>query len=199
VHLWQPYFYFYLDAFIGATRSIPDIIQKCFGIDAHSAKDWPQPLTDEEKDRRKVFQDAFSPYYRTFHRQPLSRVRIGTFHWLGIPSVQTEAKGVDGRQYTGDPRTPILSAASREFPAGTDPTLVVLFSQPLPIEPSWEKFTLKIPQADETIAYLPLFPECEEYASAAHQLVQEARVLYEQRHKGAKLTSPLAVARAPQS
>ena len=30
---WQPEFYYYLDAFLGAARSVPDIIQKCFGWD----------------------------------------------------------------------------------------------------------------------------------------------------------------------
>ncbi len=33
---WDPDFYFYLDAFIGATRSVPDVVQKCFGVDPYS-------------------------------------------------------------------------------------------------------------------------------------------------------------------
>jgi hypothetical protein len=27
---WQPDFYYYLDAFLEAARSVPDVIQKCF-------------------------------------------------------------------------------------------------------------------------------------------------------------------------
>ena len=50
---WQPDFYYYLDAFLGATRSVPDVIQKCFGDDNLSKKEWPQPLDAEETARRK--------------------------------------------------------------------------------------------------------------------------------------------------
>jgi|RhiMetdeSRZDD1v2_1073273.scaffolds.fasta_scaffold105132_3 hypothetical protein len=192
---WQPDFYFYLDAFLGATRSIPDVIQKCFGLDPHSTKDWPQPLDEEESGRRKTFQGEFTSRYRAFSRQPLSRVRVGAFHWLGVPSVQTKAKGFDGQEYTGEPGQLIPSTAPRHFSDGTDPILAALFSKPLPIEPSWEEFTLKLPRDDGTTAFKPLFRECEAYLDSAHQLVQESKELCERIHRGAKLTSPLAVAR----
>ena len=32
-HPWQDSFYYHLDAFLMATRSVPDIIQQCFGAD----------------------------------------------------------------------------------------------------------------------------------------------------------------------
>ena len=32
-HLWQRKFYHHVDAFLAMARSIPDIIQSCFGID----------------------------------------------------------------------------------------------------------------------------------------------------------------------
>jgi hypothetical protein len=37
---WQPDFYFYLDAFIGATRSIPDVIQKWHPAYGPSVAQW---------------------------------------------------------------------------------------------------------------------------------------------------------------
>jgi hypothetical protein len=36
---WQPDFYYYFDAMLGAARSVPDIIQKCFEWDRPG--DWP--------------------------------------------------------------------------------------------------------------------------------------------------------------
>jgi hypothetical protein len=196
---WQPDFYFYLDAFLGATRSVPDVIQKCFGLDPHSPKDWPQPLNAEESGRRKMFQDEFTGRYQAFSHQPLSRVRVGTFHWLGFPSVQTKAKGFFGQEYTGKPGNPIPSTAARPWPDGTDPTLVVLFSKPFPVDPSWKDFTLELPRDDGTTESKPLFSECEAYLDSARQLVQESRELCERIHGKAKLTSPLAVARERRS
>jgi hypothetical protein len=196
---WQPDFYFYLDAFIGATRSIPDVIQKCFGWDKHSEKKWPQPPDNHEIDRRKRFQSAFTRLYVAFSRQPLSRVRVGTFHWRGVPSVQTKAKVFCGQEYIGKPGQIIPSAVPRQYPPGTDQALIALFSKPLPVEPSWPDFTLEIPQEDGTTESKPLFPACQAYMKSADELVKESRALCERLHGGYNLTPPLAVPRANRS
>ena len=196
---WQPDLYFYLDAFIGATRSVPDVIQKCFGWDKRSKEEWPQPPDAEEIGRREKFQDEFTSLYVAFHRQPLSRVRVGTFHWLGVPLVQTKAKAFCGQEYTGKPGQLIPSAAPRQFPAGTDPALLAIFSKPLPVEPSWEDFTLEIPRDNGTTESNPLFPECQAYLNSAQQLVNESKELCERIHRKSKLTPPLAVPRENRS
>lgn len=196
---WQPDFYFYLDAFIGATRSVPDIIQKCFGWDKRSKEEWPQPPDAEEISRREKFQAEFTGLYLTFHRQPLSRVRVGTFHWRGVPSVQTKAKVFGGQEYTGKPGQFIPSAAPKQFPPGTDPAFLAIFSKPLPVEPSWQDFTLEIPRDDGTTESSPLFPACRAYLSSAQQLVDESKELCERLHRGSKLTPPLAVPRENRS
>src|SRR5438552_225668 len=72
--IWQPDFYYYLDAFIAAARSVPDIIQKCFGWDDKSKDKWPEPLEPDEIDRRKRFQVEFRDLYRNVSDLPLSRV-----------------------------------------------------------------------------------------------------------------------------
>jgi hypothetical protein len=145
---WQPDFYFYLDAFIGATRSVPDVIQKCFGWDWRSKGEWPQPPDSDEVGRRDKFQAEFTGPYLEFHRQPLSRVRVGTFHWMGMPSVKARARVFCGQEYTGRPGQLVPSTAPRQFPPGTDPAFLALFSKPMAVEPYWEDFTLEIPRDD---------------------------------------------------
>lgn len=194
---WQPDFYFYLDAFIGATRSVPDVIQKCFGWDNRSTKEWLQPPDADEIARREKFQAEFTGLYRAFYRQRLSRVRVGTFHWRGVPSVQTKGKVFLGQEYTGKPGQLIPSAASRQFPPETDPALAAIFSQPRPVEPSWEDFTVEIPRDDGTTESNPLFPECKAYLNLAQQLVKESKELCERIHRGSKLIPPLSVKPKP--
>ena len=190
---WQPDFYFYIDAFIGATRSIADVIQKCFGWDKRSKDEWPQPLGADEIERRNKYQAEFTILYEAFHCQPISRVRIGTFHWSGVPSVQTKARVFGGQEYTGKPGQLIPSSAPKQFPAGTDPAFIAIFSKPLPVEPSWEDFTLEIPRDDGSIESKPLFPECQTYLSSAERLVRESKDLCQRVHGGLTLTPPLTV------
>jgi hypothetical protein len=191
---WQPDFYYYLDGFLGAARSVPDVIQKCFGWDKKSGAKWPQPLDADEKDRRREFQKEFTGLYTTYSALDLSRVRVGTFHWVGVPSVQTKARVFCGPEYTGRPGQLIPSAAPRQFPPGTDPALSALFGQPLPVEPSRQDFTLEIPQGNGTTQSSPLFLECKAYLEAARTLTKEAKEICDRVHGGAKLTAPPAAA-----
>jgi hypothetical protein len=192
---WQPDFYFYFDAFVGAARSVSDVVQKCFGWDKLSKDQWPQPLDADEIYRRDKFQAEFTPLYTAFHRQPLSRVRVGTYHWRGMPSVQTKAKVFCGQEYTGKPGQIVPSMAPRQFPPGTDPAFLALFGQPQPVEPSWPDFTLEIPQEDGSVESSPLFPACRAYLQSAQELVKKAKELCTRLHGASKLTPPPAVSR----
>lgn len=193
---WQPDFYFYLDAFIAAARSIPDVVQKCFGWDPHSKSDWPEALDDDEKLRRDAFQAEFGKHYLAFHRQALSRVRVGTFHWRGMPCVQAKAKSFGGEEYAGSPARQIPAAAPRRFPPGTDPAFIAIFSDPLPVEPSWQDFTLEMPRDDGTTESSPLFSACKAYLESARQLVNESRELCGRIHGASTLTPPLPAPRS---
>jgi hypothetical protein len=190
---WQPDFYYYLDAFLEAARSVPDIIQKCFGEDKWSQAEWSQPLDVEETARRKGFQSEFTSHYVDFRRLLLSRVRVATFHWLGVPPVQTKARVWLGPEYTGGPLEFIPSAASRQLPPETDPAVGVIAGKPLPVEPSWQDFTLEIPQDDGNTQSTPLFEECRTYLQAAKELVEESKEICGRKHSGGKLTPPPAV------
>jgi hypothetical protein len=40
-NLWQPQFYYHVDAFLAAIRSVPDIIQAWFGLDMQAQRNHP--------------------------------------------------------------------------------------------------------------------------------------------------------------
>ena len=63
---WQRSFYAYLDAFLSTARSVPEIIQCCFGVDlGHpEMKKWFNTLPADEQDRRHEFKKAFQPALR---------------------------------------------------------------------------------------------------------------------------------------
>jgi hypothetical protein len=192
---WQPDFYYYLDAFLGATRSIPDVIQKCFGWDDKSAKVWPTALDAQEIDRRKAFQAELRDLYRAFADLPLSRVRTGTFHWVGLPSVQTKAKVFGGQEYTGRPGEVIPAVVPKQFPEGTDPSLVVLFGKSRPVEPSWQDFVVELPREDGGVDTMPLFETCRAYLDSARRLADNASEIAIRVHKDESVTVPPAVQR----
>jgi hypothetical protein len=106
-----------------------------------------------------------------------------------------------GEEYTGKPGEVIPSAAPRQFPPGTDSAFVALFGKPMPVEPSWQDFTLEISNDDGTTDSRPLFPACQAYLHSAQQLAKESRELVERTHGASinKLTPPLAVARENRS
>jgi hypothetical protein len=187
---WQPDFYYHFDAFLGAARSVPDVIQTCFGWDDRSKSDWPVPPDAEEKDRRKKFQDEYTALYLDFSRLPLSRIRVGTFHLAGVPSVKVKARVFAGQTYTGGPRERVPDAASRQLPPETDPALAFLACEALPVEPSWRDFTLEVPLSDGTTSSTPLFAECRGYVRGAERLVAESREICARVHGWNKLTPP---------
>ena len=190
---WQPDFYYYLDAFLGAARSVPDVVQKCFGWDGRSRNAWPQPLGAEETGRRKEFQKEYTSPYTDFNQQVLSRVRGGTFHWTGVPPVQANAQLPFGQEFTGGPLELIPSAACRNFPEGTDlNNLPPGAFQSIPVDPSSQDFTFMIPQHGGSIRSIPLFEECQKYLKAAKTLATDAREICNRVHNGSKLTPPLA-------
>jgi len=196
---WQPDFYYYFDAFLGATRSVPDVIQKCFGWDPHSTTKWPILPDDDETSRRTEFQNGFTDLYRAFAAQSLSRARVGTFHWRGVPPVQTKAKSLFGQEFTGKPGQFIPSTTTKQFPTGTDPDFLVLFSKPSAVEPSWKDFTLEIPLDDGTTISIPLFEASRDYLESCQKLVNDAKDLCERLHGESKLTLPLALPRENRS
>ena len=71
---WQRRFYAHLDAFLAAARSIPEIIQCCFGHDfSRSAQSWFATLNPAEQSRRNMFNADFLTELGAFRAQRSER------------------------------------------------------------------------------------------------------------------------------
>src|SRR5262249_19338481 len=79
---WERAFYAHFDAFLSSARSIPEIIQCCFGVDlGHpEMKRWFNSLPEPEKLRRHQFSEKFGASYKDFRKLPLSTVRNISVH-----------------------------------------------------------------------------------------------------------------------
>jgi hypothetical protein len=188
-HPWQDRFYYHLDAFLAATRSIPDIIQSCFGKDPKVDKSWFSALDPDERKRREDFQSSFANYYLRFNKLPLSRARVVTLHRLGVPPVEVKIAGRWGIEYIGGPVARVPSAESMPVAAGRDPALLWAATQPpLPVQPGPDDFDLTLSSG----AVKKLFPECGQYLQEARNLVEKAKEISQREHGGKKLTAPPA-------
>jgi hypothetical protein len=181
---WQPHLYYYFDAFLAATRSVPNIIQAWLGCDP---RPWVKRLPPEEQARRKQFQDQFRPLYTEFNQHVVSRARNITIHRTGTPSVKPIITGRWG-VYRGGllNRIPLVEIPPKYLnpaaPVGVIPTK--------PLELRAEDFSLKEVGADGCIQLHPLFPTCEAYLDAARDLVGKAGNIDARVHGGQPLTPP---------
>jgi hypothetical protein len=191
-HPWQDSFWFYLDAFLMAGRSVPDIIQKCFGADNPKNSKWLKTLPDEERARRLRYQDKLEPLYRAFIALPASNARTVTVHGSGTPPVRVKLTGIFGQEYIGGPRNPIPSSEFRRVDAGDDAATQwwASQSQMMPLDPKRDSFMLEVEQADGTVLSLPLFSECQKYLAEATDLMANARGLNLEIHDCQSLTEP---------
>jgi hypothetical protein len=82
---WHRAFYAHFDAFLSATRSVPEIIRCCFGRDtgARIMKEWYEARTADEQERRSEFQEKFGLDYDAFRTLPLSTARNISEHRTG--------------------------------------------------------------------------------------------------------------------
>ena len=139
---WQLYIYAHLDAFLSATWSIPAIIQCCFGIDPftrripHQMNDWWNTLSQNEKDRRQLFDDRFKQLHCKFRALPLGPVRHTIEHRSGVAPAAVTITGLYGVTYVGGPGDPVPLTETRQI---DDPNLQHL-AKPRAIHPRWNDF-----------------------------------------------------------
>jgi hypothetical protein len=154
----------YFDAFLSTARSVPEIIQCCFGVDlGHTEmKEWFRKLPADEQGRRHEFKKKFKRQYGGFRELPLSKARNIIEH-RGVP--------------------PVTATISRRFGVTQidDPNLAFL-AKAHPLRPKWEDFYIE---------GRPLFPACQEdYLNLARTLVDEARSIALLVHDTKSLSSP---------
>ncbi len=189
-HPWQRSFYHHLDAFLATTRSVPDIVRCCFGIDPNPVmRRWLDSLDPAEIRRRKAFQAKFARLFADFKQLPLSGARNLTLHRLGVAPVEVQITGKWG-VYTGSPVERVPESEMPEIVAGDDPALMVAAMQPAQcIEPRASDFSL-IVATDSGPTRLELFPECRKFLQEAKRLVEQARMIWQQEHGSEKITPP---------
>jgi hypothetical protein len=183
---WQQSFYAYLDAFLAMARSIPEIIQSCFGEDrSKPMAAWFDALDDAEKERRRAFSSQFEPAYKCFREHPLSKARNIGFHRTGYSPAEVRIAGRFGVEHIGSAIEPVPAAESRPLGhIGDDPALQWAATQPpLPVRPMWSDFT---------IDGKPLFTECRAYLTVAETLAAQARSHCQRMHGSNSLTPPPA-------
>jgi hypothetical protein len=184
---WQDSFYGHVGTFLAKVRSVPSIIESCFGADRGSRpmKDWFDGLPPAEQTRRQAFSDQFRGDRQAFGRHDLTNERNVGEHRLGFPSVEGKVVGPFGKVHTASPVQRIPIAESRDFgDPGNDPAL--LWAATLPpraIQPRWDQFT---------IGGKPLFPECRAYLTLAEQLADQARAISQRVHGTDSLSTPPA-------
>jgi hypothetical protein len=175
---WQRTFYAHLDAFLSAARSVPEIIQCCFGEDQanREMKDWFGKLSGSERTRRQEFRKQFEPHHDAFRSSQLSIVRNVSEHRTGIPPTTT-ISGLFGVTYIGNAIERVPISETRPI---DDPTFAFL-ARPNPIQPKW---------ADFDIGGQPLFPACRQYLDAARATLVEARRIAVVVHGSNNVSSP---------
>jgi hypothetical protein len=183
---WQEKFYAHLDSFLAKVRSVPEVIESCFGADRGSRlmRDWLGGLSLAEQTRRQTFSNEFRADREAFRQHGLTNERNVSEHRLGFPSVEGKVIGPFGDVHTASPVKPIPTAESRPLEAdiGKDPALMWAATQsPQAIQPRWDQFT---------IGGKPLFAECRAYLTVAQQLADKARGISQRVHGTATLTAP---------
>ena len=112
---WQRSFGPYFDAFLSAARSIPDIIECCFGTDKQMSW-WIKTLPPDEQHRRNRFSKEFSDTRQAFALLPLSNARRTSVHRRGYAPYEFKIAGRFGLTYAGSPTKSVpLSETPRDY------------------------------------------------------------------------------------
>ena len=181
---WHRAFYAHLDAFLSSSRSVPELIRCCFGVDdrPRKMKDWFDALRPDEQKRRREFGQKFKSEYEAFRALPLGTARHISEHRTGVLPVAVTVTGRFGLTYIGGPTKPIPTSEMRELPLESNiPPGIV---RPIPVRPMWTDFE---------IDGKPLFETCRDYLDRARVLVDQARALAEKAHGGSRALFPASL------
>ncbi len=176
---WQRSFYAYLDAFLSTARSVPEIIQCCFGVDlGHpEMREWFEERPANERERRLEFKEEFKPHYDSFRALPLGAARHISEHRTGVAPARVRISGLFGLTYIGNPAESVPLSETQQI---EDPNLAFL-AKANPIQPKWQDFDIE---------GQPLFPTCREYLNHARALIDEGRRIALQVHGSKSLSFP---------
>jgi hypothetical protein len=185
---WQSKFWPLVNRFLAEVRSVPAIIEACFGKDdgSREMKSWWKGLAPDEQQRRQAFSALFQPERKTIDLHALTPQRNISEHRRGIVEMEANVVGPFGAVHRATPTNRILDAECRPLDPNinNDQGAQWAATQPSqPIRPTPEQFTI-------TSAKKPLFPECEAYLALAEQVVAKARAISASEHGTKSLTMP---------
>jgi hypothetical protein len=141
---WQS-FYAHVDTFLTKARSVPEIIESCFGADRVLMQtEWFRQLPVDEQTRRKKFSRRFRRARDKFSRHYLTQERHASERRLGFPNVEGQVIGPFGDVHTASPVKRVPTAESRRVGnSDNDPALQWAATQPpLPVQPRLDQFTI---------------------------------------------------------
>jgi hypothetical protein len=135
-HDWQRPFFAHFDAFLSATKSVPEIIKACFGEDQGSKEMrlWFEQLPGDEQARRRRFSAEFASALSGFRNMTLSKARNISDHRKGVAPVVGEIVGMFGTYAV----TATESAPATEI-REVEPEFGWLV-KPRQIQPAWSDF-----------------------------------------------------------
>jgi hypothetical protein len=185
---WQSNFWPLVNRFLAEVRSVPAIIEACFGKDLGSRemRIWWAGLDPGEQKRREAFSNMFRAERAAIDSHSLTPQRNVSEHRRGIVEMEAKVIGPFGNVHTATPTQRIMDAECRplEPDIANNPGALWAATQPSPpIRPKPEQFTI-------TNAKKPLFQECEAYLALAENVVRKARTIASSEHGGNPLTEP---------
>jgi hypothetical protein len=180
---WERSFYARLDAFLVTARSVPEVINCCFGKDTatREMRNWFSAPPAAEQTRRSDFLIQFESDYDNFRNLPLSRERNISFHRTGYPAVEGKITGRYG-VYIGNPIKRLPSTETEPIITRDTAALQWAATQPPP--------SIRVTGNDFTIGGKPLFAECRTYLEQAERLLSQARAIGTRVHGYDALTPP---------
>src|ERR1700730_7388619 len=181
---WEDSFYAHVDTFLAKARSVPGVIESCFGADrVLKQAGWFGQLSVDEQTRRKTFSKGFRKARAKFSKHHLTNERNTSEHRLGYSGVEGKVIGPFGEVHTASPVKRVPTAESRRFdnPANEPGLPLGWLHTPQPVQPMWHQFT---------IGGKPLFDECRDYLQLARDLRDQAQNLCQQVHGSDTVTPP---------
>jgi hypothetical protein len=191
---WAPKFYYHLDAFLVAARSVDYVITTTFGWDkAKALESWFDTLVASEQRNRKIFQSEYDTTATLFRRHCLTHIRNVSVHRSGTPLVEVAVVGRWGTEYRGGPTQglPTFEQLERQAAAESDdPPLGWMPLMASPIEPRQDEFFIQEVLPSNSSQDHPLFQSCEAYLQLASKLVDDAKQLADLHHRPQSVTPP---------
>lgn len=191
---WAPKFYYHLDAFLAATRSVDLVITTTFGVDTNNKmRSWIDTLPTHEKDTRTAFQSQYDVIAAAFRDHLLTHIRNVSIHRSGTPQVEVAVLGRWGEHYRGGPAKSLPTFEQAQRPAEDNPDHPLNWMQPLSfaIEPGPDEFVVQEVLPGGSSRDHPLFASCEAYLTSAAQLVANAKSLAARVHTHPVTPPPL--------